>query len=148
MEKDRRGHVDGVDGGGLKSYFEVGEDLDARVGGGLFRIAGDESLEAAAWLGKDGGDDAASCDVANTDDQPANHDVISVNDLGFIRELVFHPCARNYKKQVLRLPTPAHKDRAPGTPVPHPSAQRSCAGDPGFAALAQKDGARERTICC
>src|ERR1035437_8156340 len=78
MEKDRRGHVDGVDGGGEESNFEVGEDLSAGVGGGLLGIAGDEGLEAAARLGKDGGDDAAARDVANTDDQPANHDVILI----------------------------------------------------------------------
>ena len=82
MERDRRGNVDGVDGGGLESDLEVGEDLSAGVGGGLLRIAGDERLQAAARLRKDSGDDAAARDVADSDDQPANHDLNSVNDFG------------------------------------------------------------------
>jgi len=81
MERDRRGDVDGVNGGGVEGDVEVGEELSAGVCSGLLRIAGDERLEAAAGLGKDGGDDAAAGDVADSDDQPANHDVISVHDL-------------------------------------------------------------------
>jgi len=69
----------------LECDFEIGEDLSAGVGGGLFRVAGDEGLEAAARFRKDGGDDAAARDVADSDDQPANHDLISVNDLGIPR---------------------------------------------------------------
>ena len=37
MKRDRRGNVDGVDGGGLESDFEVGEDLSAGISGGLLR---------------------------------------------------------------------------------------------------------------
>lgn len=85
MERDGRGDVDGVDGGGVECDVEVGEDLSAGVSGGLLRIAGDERLEAAARLRKNGGDDAAAGDIADSNDQPANHDVNSVHDFGGAR---------------------------------------------------------------
>ena len=82
MEKDRRGNVDGVNRSGQERDFEIGEDLDAGIGSGLLRIAGEQRLQAAARLRKDGRDDATARDVANSNDKPANHDLISVNDPG------------------------------------------------------------------
>ncbi len=82
MKKDRRGNVDGVNRGGEESNFEIGEDLDAGICGGLVRVACDERLQVAALLGENGRDDATARDVANSDDKPANHDLIRVNDVG------------------------------------------------------------------
>lgn len=87
MEKDWRGNVDGVDGCGLESDVEVGEDFSTGVDRSLFGVACDEGLETAARLRKDGRDDAATRDVADTNDKPTNHNLISVNDFGIPRSI-------------------------------------------------------------
>ena len=65
-------HIHDVDGGIRESFLKVRPRAHAegnRFGG----IAGDEAIQAAARLGLDRGDDTASGDVADSDDDPVEH---------------------------------------------------------------------------
>ena len=69
MKEHRRTDVDGI-------HYRIGECLiESRenpgiVRGGFRRIAGDEAIKRAAWLGLNRGNDAASRNVADSDDDP------------------------------------------------------------------------------
>ena len=72
VQEHWRADVDGLHCGIGESFVERRPDARA-VRSGLRGIARDEAVEAAAGFGLDGGNDATSRDVADSDDDPVEH---------------------------------------------------------------------------
>ena len=73
VERDGGGDIDGVDGGIAQGFVEIAPHVRG-VAGALGGIARDDAIKGAARLGDDRRDDAPHGDVADSDDDPIQHE--------------------------------------------------------------------------